>query len=103
MPRYYNRTRGPLPLSLPSGPTVVASKSYIDIDRTDEGCSAVAKYVQKGFLIPPKRSPVPTPPPAPAPVEAAAPVSVSETTSSEEEESSKSSSKKSRKKRTRGK
>lgn len=53
MPRYYNKTRGPLPLELPSGSTVVSAKSYIDIARSDEGCAAVTRYVKKGLLKPP--------------------------------------------------
>jgi hypothetical protein len=109
MPRYYNKTRGPLPLSLPSGTTVVAAKSFIDIDRKDEGCSSVAKYVKKGFLAPPKRRPAPAPAPAPEKPEPAPVVAVAspepepaepasepelEPSSSEEEKSSKKKSRK---------
>jgi len=62
MPRYYNKTRGPLSLSLPSGPTVIAAKSFLEISREDAGCAAVTKYVQKGMLVPPKKPSVPPPP-----------------------------------------
>lgn len=53
MPRYYNKTRGPLPLELPSGSTVVTAKTYIDIARDEEGCGSVVRAVRKGFLVAP--------------------------------------------------
>lgn len=53
MPLYYNKTRGPLPLEMPSGSTVVSAKSFIDIAREDEGCGSVVRAVRKGFLIAP--------------------------------------------------
>ena len=57
MPKYYNKLRSPLPLQLPSGSTVVKPKSFIDISRSDEGCSSVVRYVKKGFLVPPRTRP----------------------------------------------
>ena len=103
MPLYYNKTRGPLPLSLPSGSTVVAPKSFIDISRTDEGCSSVAKYVKKGLLVAPKLRPVSEPVAAvdPAPAPPAPEPEVEPSSSDEEAESSESSSKKKSRKRTR--
>lgn len=78
MPRYYNKTRGPLPLSLTSGSTVVAAKSYVELSREDEGCASVVRYVKKDMLVPPKfraelspviaTAPVSAPAPAPAPI-----------------------------------
>jgi len=79
MPRYYNKTRGPLPLSLPSGSTVAPAKGYIEIAREDEGCASVVRYVKKGLLAPPKlraKAPVPTP----APVKVPTPIIKSEPT-----------------------
>jgi len=78
MPRYYNKTRGPLPLSLSSGSTVVAAKSYVELSREDEGCASVVRYVKKNMLVPPKfrmelSPPTPVIAPAPAPVPAPAP------------------------------
>lgn len=54
MPRYFNKTRSPLPLELPvSGSMVVPPKSFIEIDASEEGSASVARSVQKGYLVAP--------------------------------------------------
>ena len=51
MGRYYNKTRGPLGLSLVSGKsTSVPPKTWIEIDPSDEGSPSVINYLRKGFL-----------------------------------------------------
>ena len=85
MPRYYNKTRGPLCLSLPSGSTVIAAKTYMDISPTDEGCASVGRYVRKGFLAAPKIRPASVEAAAPAPVPEPDPEPETEPASEEEE------------------
>lgn len=52
MTRYYNPSRGPIPYSLPGGRAgVVPGKSYVEIDRRDEGCASVQALVRKKRLI----------------------------------------------------
>ena len=54
MPRYYNKLRTPLTLQLPSGPAIVAPKSFIELSPSEEVCSSVVKRIKQNKLIPPK-------------------------------------------------
>jgi hypothetical protein len=51
MGRYYNKTRGPLGLSLLSGKAAsVPPKTWVELDPADEGSPSVINYIRKGFL-----------------------------------------------------
>lgn len=66
MPRYYNKTRSPLPLELPSGSRIAPAKSYVEIPLAEEGCASVVRSVKKGFLVPPLLRPEVAAAPAPS-------------------------------------
>lgn len=84
MANYYNTTRGPISVSLSSGKEMsIPPKSWIEIDRADEGSASLVSMVSKGFLVrsavadapaAPAPAPVPAPAPAPAEEKAAPPV-----------------------------
>jgi hypothetical protein len=51
MARYYNKSRGPLALTLRDGRcTVARPKEWIEIEPRDEGSSSVIFYRRKGVL-----------------------------------------------------
>jgi len=50
MARYYNKTRGTVPLTLNGRSVLVGGKSYIDIAESDEGAPALVTAVSKGIL-----------------------------------------------------
>ena len=108
MPRYYIRTRGPLPLELThAGSMIIAPKSYVEISREDEGCATVRRLVNKGLLVAPKlRPPAPATAPASKPEPVLEPVPVEEVVEKpaarkKAKESSTKTSAKSKSKRTR--
>jgi hypothetical protein len=64
MSRYYNATRGPLALALPSGKSLsIPPKKWVEIVPGDEGSASLVALVRKGFLV---RSKVPSPAPSEA-------------------------------------
>jgi hypothetical protein len=76
MGRYYNKTRGILPVTLASGaPLSVPAKSWVTIPVSEENSSSIANAVRRGFLV---RSTIsddaPPPTPDPMPVAKAEPV-----------------------------
>jgi outer membrane biosynthesis protein TonB len=76
MPKYYNKSRGPLPLKLNSGKSgSIAPKSWVTIDPEDECSPMVNRYKKKGLLVrqkimdeaEPQKAPPPPEPEAPEP------------------------------------
>lgn len=52
MPRFYNRSKTPLALSLPGKrSTSVPPKSWVDLSEEDAGCEAVSKALKKKMLL----------------------------------------------------
>ncbi len=52
MVRYYNRTRGPLAVTLASGKSVaVAPKSWLEIAPEEDGSASLMTHLSKGHLV----------------------------------------------------
>ena len=71
MPDFYNRTRGPLCITLGNGRSVtVKPKAWVSLSAEDMGSARLTEHIQSGNLLP---SPLP---PDPEPVQAVAPLPV---------------------------
>jgi hypothetical protein len=82
MAKYYNKTRGPLAVSLSSGASaIIPPKTWVEIDAADAGSPDMISLVGRGYLVKSKveelsapAEPVapeaPVPAPAPEPVKA---------------------------------
>lgn len=52
MARYYNTTRGPIPLSLSGNRSMsIPPKSWVELDAKDETTAALIAEVKKGHLV----------------------------------------------------
>jgi len=72
---YYNKTRGPLSVTLNDGSAAsITPKTWLTISAANEGSASVQKLVAKGDLVRSKMMPDPVAPVAPAPVVSEAPV-----------------------------
>lgn len=57
MPNYYNRTKGPLPITLLSGKSVVCPpKSWVEIDPEDAGSPSLLAFERSNALVRQKES-----------------------------------------------
>ena len=79
MASYFNKTRGPLTVSLRTGePSIVGPKKTLTVTPEQDRSASILSRVRKGLLIPlkekaPKPAPAPVPEPAPEPAPAAEP------------------------------
>ena len=77
--KYYNRTRGPLSVTLASGAsTAVAPKSWIDVPIDEDGSANLGELVLKGLLVRAAVQPEPEPVQPEISVVASAPAPVPE-------------------------
>jgi hypothetical protein len=72
MAAYYNKTRGPLSITLANGESMcLGTKKWVTLSPEDEGSSSLAEALRRGFLVKSKidatvLAPVVAPVPAPA-------------------------------------
>ena len=68
MPKYYNRTRGPLPVTLRTGESaMVPPKSELVVTPEQDRSASILSRVRKKLLVPLKDEPTPQPEPEPVP------------------------------------